>query len=645
MFALFRSRDKLVRILLGAFLLIVGASMVTYLIPNSNLGTTGTDDTVLAEVAGRKLTQKEVQEHFQIAMQNMQGVSPQMAQVLLPQYIEDQIQRLGALYVASKKMGLTVSDDEVLVGLMNNNAPFFQNGVLNRDQLQQYLASLGMTEQDAIDQIRDQRLLVKLQDSVLESIVVTPQEVEDEFNRRYERAKIAYIGFPAAKFTDQVKVDDATLQKVFDADKANYRVDPKNSFQVVVVDQDKVAATMNITDAQLRAEYTKSMDNFRMPERIHVRHILVSTQGKSDAEKKQLKAKADDILKQLKAGANFAELAKKDSDDKGSGEKGGDLDWVVKGQMVPEFDAAAFNLKPNELSNVVASQFGYHIIQVTEKEPARVKPFDEVKASLLDELKKQGLTDKVQMIGDEIHAALAKSPGSAADIAKQYGADVVTVPEGAANQPIPTLGISPEIDEQVAELKPNGVSPVLALPSNRLAVVVLKEHIPARLSTFAEVKDQVRQKYILDQAQVIAEDKAKEAAAKLRNGEDMDKVAKSYKLDVVTSSFFGRADSVEGLGQAIYVQDAFTKPVGSIIGPTDINGRAVVSKVLQNNPADKAAFAAQRDQILLEIKQKKAQERNQLLMDSIVAQLYKDGKIKRNDAAIRALVASFGPSR
>ncbi len=429
MFDLFRSRDKLVRIMLGAILLVVAASMVTYLIPNSGFNSTGTDDTVLAEVAGQKLTQREFQQRFAMVMQNMQGATPQMAPVILPQYLDSVIQQMGALYVA-RKLGITVTDDEVLNGLMSRYQQFFPNGAVNKDQFEQYLTSQGMTIEDLSTEIRNQLIFVKLQDGVLEGIVVTPQEVEAEFSRRYDKAKIAYIAFPATKFFDQVKATDEELRKIYESSRSDYPVPAKTSYQIVVLQQDKVAATLVVSDAQLHAEYSKSMDNFRMPERIHVRHILVSTQGKSDAEKKALKAKADDILKQLKNGADFAELAKKDSDDKGSGEKGGDLDWIVKGQMDPQFEAAAFALKPKELSPVVTTTFGYHIIQVLDKEAAHVKPFDEVKAGLADELKKQDLTDKMQMLGDAIRAALMKSPGSAADVAKQYGADLVSVPGG-----------------------------------------------------------------------------------------------------------------------------------------------------------------------------------------------------------------------
>src|SRR5262249_53539748 len=141
--------------------------------------------------------------------------------------------------------------------------------------------------------------------------------------------------------------------------------------------------------ADVRKAYSSSMDNFRMPERVHIRHILIKTEGKSDSEKKAALAKAEGILKQLQGGADFADLAKKNSDDPGSKEKGGDLDFVVHGQTVPEFDKMAFSLPVKQISPIVTTQYGYHILQVLEKQPARVQPFEEVKANLTTELKKQ----------------------------------------------------------------------------------------------------------------------------------------------------------------------------------------------------------------------------------------------------------------
>ena len=275
--------------------------------------------------------------------------------------------------------------------------------------------------------MRDQVLTTKLENVVYEGIVVTPKEVEQAFITKNEKAKIKYIAFKSAKFADRVKPSEDELHKYFDSKRGSYLTPEKLGFQVVVLEEDKVENTITLTDAQLRAAYAGSIDNFRSPEKVHVRHILIKTQGKSDAEKKTLRAKADDLLKQLKNGADFAELAKKNSDDAASAEKGGDLDWIVKGQIqFPDFESAIFALKPKEITNVVTTDLGFEIAQALEKQPAKLKPFEEVKDGLAADLRKETITEKMQMLGDQIHDALQKAlpiPTAAEVAMTRFGAD------------------------------------------------------------------------------------------------------------------------------------------------------------------------------------------------------------------------------
>lgn len=645
MFNLFRSRDKAVRIMLGGILGVVAISMVLYLVPGAGT-TTGstTDDNVLAEIGGQKLTVQDAQTNFDRVATNNQ-IPPELRSAYFPQYLQAKLGNMAEAYEA-QRTGLTVSDDEILAFLAASNPEAFQNGqLISKDQYLQFLAAQGLTLQDAIDQAKEQLLATKLQNVVYESIVVTPQEVEAEFNKKYEKAKIQYISFPTTKFADQAKPTDEEIHKYFDSRRTFYTDPEKLAFQVVVVDQEKVEATITIPDAQLRAAYSASMDNFRMPEKLHLRHILLKTEGKSDADKKTLKAKADDLLKQLKNGADFAELAKKNSEDTASAEKGGDLDWIVKGQIgYPEFESAVFALKPKEITNVITTQLGYEIAQLVERQPAKVKPFEEVKDGLAADLKKQTITDKVQMMGDQIHDALVKAPNSAADVAMKFGATLVTQPKGERGQAIPTLGNSPEIDGALANMKPNEVSQVLTLPANRLAVVVLNSRTPARAADFSEVQDKVREDYIRDKTKDIAEAKAKEAADRLKKGEDIVAVAKSMKLDAVTTNYFGRSDAVDGLGQAVYVEAAFTKPAGTILGPSEIppgSHTQVVSRVDGRLQADPAALAAEKAQLTQQLKSKKANEAASLLADSILTKLTSEGKVKSHAEAIQRAIATY----
>jgi peptidyl-prolyl cis-trans isomerase D len=636
MFDLFRSREKAVRYLLGALLTVVALSMITYLIPGFGSSTGVPTNPVLAKVGSKEITASDVQQEFQRVTQGK--IPPDLLETYFPEVVKNIIDREATLY-AAEQMGFTASDDEVLANLMMQFPQFFKDGALQQDQFQAALTSQGITSQQVLDDLRGQILVRKLEEALLEGVVVTPKEVEQAYNEKYERAKVQYIAFPPAKFRTQVNIPDDEIQKWYDVHKAGYTKPEKFNFQVVVLDQAKVEASLTVTDDQLRAAYNASLDNFRMPERAHARHILIKTEGKSDAEKKALKAKAEDLLKQLKNGADFAELAKKNSAD--APDSGGDLGWFVRNQMVPEFDQAAFALKPNELSGIVTSQYGYHIIQLLAKEPAHLKPFEEVKAELATEVKAQSVADKMQMLGDEIHNALVKAPNSAAEVAKQYGADLISPPPLAAGEAIPTLGATPEIDGELSTMKPGEVTPVLPLPGNRLAVAVLNGRTPGRPAELDEVKAQIRDSLANDKATALAESTAKDAAERLKKGEDIVKLAKSLDLEVVTSSSFGRADSIEGLGPASTLYDAFTKPVGTVLGPVDVSGRKVVAKMIERTPADLTALPVERDAIMRDLKQKKASERNKFLMDSIMAKLTEQGKVKLHPAEIQRARSAY----
>jgi peptidyl-prolyl cis-trans isomerase D len=640
MFDLFRSRQKAMRYLLGAILTVVAVSMVITLIPGYGTSNgTSANDTVIAEIGSDKLTTQDVMTQINNVLRGQQ-LPAAMLQTYIPQMVDRMIQQRALNYEFSRE-GLTVTDGELIDVLQAEYGQFFQNGVFMKDQLAAALAQEGQTLQDAIDMARGQVMYNKISNLDFEATVVSPKEIDAELERKYEHAKIEYIAFTPAKFRDQVKITPEDIKAYYDAHKMQYQNPEKRSFQVVVIDQDKVEKGMTVTDAQLHAAYSASMDNFRTPERVHVRHIMFKTTDKSDAEKKQILAKAQDALKQLRAGADFAELAKKDSDDTANAQKGGDLDWVVKGQTVPEFEHAAFSLKDNQISDIITTPYSYDIIQVLAHEPARVKPFDEVKAAITDDLKKQNLTDKMQETADKVHQALVKAPGSADAIAKQYGLDVVTVTKAASGEAIPTLGVSPEVDGAVAQMKKNDVSDVLTLPADRLAVVVLNDKFPPAVADMKDVEGKIRDALIDQKSQLMAQDKAKEAAGKIQGGEDMDKVAKAMKLEVTQSTNFGHADSVEGLGSATYLDDAFKKPVGTVVGPTNIMGRWVVYKIEDQQRVDVSKLPAERAAIAHSLRERKGAQVMALFMDSVVTRLAEEGKVKKHEDVLKRLIAQY----
>src|SRR5262249_35432065 len=204
-----------------------------------------------------------------------------------------------------------------------------------------------------------------------------------------------------------------------------YRVNPakfttpeKRNLVVLVADADKIEKSLTPTDADLQRLYNQNQAQYHVAEMAKVRHIILMTQGKPASEDAAIKAKAEDLLKQVRNGGNFAELAKKNSEDPGSAAKGGEYD-VQRGQMVAEFEAASFTQKPGD-TEIVKTKYGYHIVQVMKRDPARLKPFEEVKGEIATAWKKQRANDIMQQASERAAAELQKDPAHPEKVAAQF---------------------------------------------------------------------------------------------------------------------------------------------------------------------------------------------------------------------------------
>ena len=387
--------------------------------------------------------------------------------------------------------------------------------------------------------------------------------------------------------------------------------------------------------------YDQNRDNFRVPDRVNVRHILIKTTDKSKEEVAKLKTKADGLLQQLRQGADFADLAKKNSEDPGSAVKGGELGWIVRGQTVKAFEDAAFSLKPKELSNVITTEYGFHIVQVMEREQAHLKPFEEVKTQLADESKRQAVFDRMQKLSDQARAALAKDPQGAAKIAADLGLQLAKADRVGSEDFIPEIGASSEFQNAVSGIRKGEVSAVVVSPT-RMAVVTVTEVFPTHQADLAEAEKQIREKLGTLKLGQLIDARVNDVLEKAKslNG-DLKKAAQQAGLELKTPPEFIRGGAVEGLGGANYVDQAFTLPVGQIFLSQKVNEQRFICKVIARTPADMSQFAAQRATLLQEVKNTKARERLELLQEGIRDQLIKEGKIKIHQDVINRLVTSY----
>ena len=639
MFDLFRRRDKAVRYLLGGLLMLVAISMVVTLIPGYGSSGNRADDDIIADIGKESITTREVQKTVQDAVRQKQ-IPAEMVSIYVPRVVEQLITDNALVYEA-KRLGMNVSDEELATAIRSLLARFTGSGQPDKAVYERILNEQGLSIPEFENNVRKQMLLTRLQNVALEGVIVTPKEVESEYSRRNAKVKIEYMAFKPENFKSEVQLTPEAMQAYYRTQKNSYSVAEKKSIAVLVADQEKMAATLQIPDEQLRTAYDHNKDHFRTAERVKVRHILLKTSDKPPADVEKIKAKALDILKQVKSGGNFADLAKKYSEDPGSAVKGGDLDWVVRGQTVKNFETAAFALKPNQISDLVTTEYGFHILQVLEKQDAKLQPFEEVKGQLATEMRKSVVFDRMQTSIDQARAALQKDPAGYEAIAKQFGLEVVKADGIGAGAPIPGVGLSPDLDAALATMKKGEVSPVAQFGTTKLGVAEVIDITAPRTQAFAEVEPAIRQALTDTRSKEIATAKAAEAVKRLNAGEPFEAVAKSLHVDVKTPPDFSSEAAVEGIGSAALFGDSFIKPVGSVLGPTQAPGQAVVAKLLAKTPADMSQLAGQREAIVLQLKQQKARERQELFYDSVVTQLVREGKVKRHNQTIQRLVNSY----
>ena len=406
MFDLFRSRDKAVRIGLGALLLLVALSMLTYLIPSYNTGSSPTD-AVVAEVGSDQITLPDVQRLIQNTVRGRQ-LPPEILPNFIPQIIDNVVTDHALAYEAAR-LGFQVTDAEVADAIRQNIPTLFPDGkFVGRDMYAGFLAQQNLSIEEFEADMKRQLLITRLREVALEGTIITPAEIEKEYRKKNEKIKIQYVKIASDKYKAESQPTEQEMQDYFKANASRYQVGETRNVTMLIADQAKLEQTLNPTDLDLQRAYNQGQEKFRVPETVKVRRILLKTQGKPPSDEAKIKAQADDLLKQVKAGGNFGALAKKYSEDEGTKANNGEIS-VTRGQMLPESEQAAFSLKPGE-SAVVKSSIGYEVMQVVQHDQAHLKSFDEAKGELAADWKKQRVSDIMQQISDKAEAELKKDP-------------------------------------------------------------------------------------------------------------------------------------------------------------------------------------------------------------------------------------------
>jgi peptidyl-prolyl cis-trans isomerase D len=582
-------------------LALVCLAFVIFYIPDFLRGT-GADaasgDTI-AKVEGREITAGEFRRTYQAQLQAYRSAyGSNMSEQLLKQLgIEQQIlQQMvdeRASLAEADKLGIDVSDEEVRQRIFS--MPTFQeNGAFIGEQRYQQLLRMQrppLTPAEFEDGVRRGLTVEKLRQTLTDWLSIQDKELEQEYRRRNDKVKLAVITFTADSFRAKVQVSDADVAAYFESHKEDFKIPEKRKIRYLLVDVDAIRAKTAVSPADVERAYNNNIDQYTTPEQVRASHILFKTEGKDDAT---VKAKAEDVLKQARAGADFAQLAKKYSEDEASAKNGGDLDYFGRGRMVPEFDQAVFAMQPGQISDLVKTQYGYHIIKLVDKKAAATRTLADVRAQIADQL----AYERAQAQAADLAQNLEKVIGKPADLDKAARSQGLTVQESgffARDEPILGLGPSPEAAMRAFEMKQGDVSAAVRVSRGFAFITVVAKQDPY-IPKLDEVKARVRDEVVKQRARDLSKEKAVELAAKIKSAPDFEKAAKAAGFEAKTTDLIARDSPIPDLGVAPAVDDvAFSLPQGAVSDaiPTD-NGTAVI-KVIEKKEVTPSDWTAAKD--------------------------------------------------
>ncbi len=510
-------------------------------------------------------------------------------QQVLQQLINEQ-----AILAEAERLGMTVTDAEVRQRILS--MPDFQvNGqFVGEAQYQAMLnrAQTPMTTSEFEARLRRQLLIEKLQAMVTDWVAVTDAEADAEYARRNEKVKVQLVHVPSTVYLSQVSATDADVTAYYEAHKQDYRIGERRKVRYILVDTDALRKGIVVPSREVERYYNDNIELFSTPEQVRASHILFKTEGKNEAD---VRAAAEKVLQEAKAGKDFAELAKKYSEDDSNAKLGGDLDYFSRGRMVPAFEDAVFGAEQTGLlPDLVKTPYGFHIVKIADKKAGTTRAFDEVKTQIQDQL----AGERAQRQADARAAEVAKEVSEPADLDKVAAARGLKVEETGyftADEPILALGASQQVSGAIFALADGAVSAPLAVGRGYAIAAVSGRQDPS-VPKLDEVKDKVRNDVLREKAGKVAADKALAVAASLKSAADFAAAAKKAGFEAKTSELVARGTALPDVGaNAALEKVVFGLPVGTTSDPVTTADGTTIVKVIERKDVTPAEVAASRE--------------------------------------------------
>ena len=507
-------------------------------------------------------------------IQNMYG--EQSAQMLrgldLPQMALQQLVDQSLVNREASRLGLRISDDE-LAHAIGSQAAFQVDGRFNLQKYNEILRQNDLEPATFETRTRERMLTDTMRQMITQAVQVSRDEVRQEFNRFGLRLSLVYIEFAYSDFAAQLNPTEQQLSKFYDDNRNLFREPEQIKIELIRYDPSVLGANQNPSNEDIEANYQRNLKTqFTHPEQVRARHILIAVAADAaPAEAAAAKAKADDLLREVKAGGDFAKLAQQYSDDPGTKERGGDLGYFAKGEMVKPFEEAAFKLAPGQVTSV-QSEYGYHVLQLEEIKKARQDSLEQAKPKVIAAIREKVGSDLArQDVEQDLTAALEGR--ELKQLAQKRGLVALETPYLAPDQSAKGAESEPKL---IAEAFRFDKGDIRAITDTSVPFLVkLVDRKPSGIPPLSQIKDKVRTAFVRQKAEMLAFGAAQEAFRQIKGAADLNSAAVMNHLQVHSTGEFPRATrEVPGIGPFAEATDA-AAAVPKV--------PAILDHVLQNN--------------------------------------------------------------
>lgn len=494
----------------------------------------------LAVIGKYTITVAEARSHYQNLLEQYRALYGS-------QFNEEMVKKLGLkeravkdlinkvlLIQEARRLGLTVSTEEIQAAIESYPA-FQKDGHFDKATYLRALQRMRLTAKEFEGNQGQMLLISKVQNLIVSGVKVSDKEVWDNYRHNFEKINLEVLFVNPAEFKE-ISITPTEVQEYFNKHKEEFKIPAKVNIRYLIFDPKDYLKKVQVTPQEVENYYQNNQEKFTQPRRLKVRHILIKTDFKDPQVAAKDRQKAETVREEAQKGKDFAELAKKYSDDPGTKDRGGDLGYISRGQVIPEFEAAIFSLKAGEISHVIQTPYGYHIAKVEEIQEQKLEPLDKVREKIQTALKERKAKELAYEEADEAYARGMKE-GKLDKFAEERN---LALKETGLFSSQDKINLPPKLQESALSLSTGDISPVLRLGESLAIFQVIKKE-EARIPELKEVENKVTEALRKEKQKEKALAKAKEILEKIKKGVEGKNLALQEKLKIEETGYFERA--------------------------------------------------------------------------------------------------------